>query len=92
MGIQRFRKSRGQSIYDLPVDHPDSAILTLKDLGTRIEPVTGKMSTIDLFITSSLYALNSTIQQGTSTGSERIHGNYKRNKSIAGAEGLQLEE
>jgi hypothetical protein len=50
------------------------------------------MSTIDLLITSSLYALNSTIQQGTSTGSERIHGNYKRNKSIAGAEGLQLEE
>jgi hypothetical protein len=61
-----------QSIHDLLVDHPDATILTPKDLGIRFDPGTGKVSTIHLLITSLLYALNSTIKEGPSTGSDHL--------------------
>ncbi len=82
MGIQRFRKSRGQSIYDLPVDHPDAAILTLKDY----QNWTSHWKNVHHWPVNYLIIIRSKLYYPARC----IHG--KRNKSIAGAEGLQLEE
>jgi hypothetical protein len=52
MGIQVHRKYRGKSIFAAITDHLDATIITPKDLGTRINPSSGKSSTIDLIISS----------------------------------------
>ena len=62
----------GHSISNAIIDHPDASLITPLDLGTRIDPSSGKPSTIDLFITSSQFVLNSNISLGPFCGSDHI--------------------
>jgi hypothetical protein len=62
----------GKSIHSAILEHPDAAILTPLNIGTRIDPASGKESTIDLIFASSQFALNSTTSQGPYTGSDHL--------------------
>jgi hypothetical protein len=62
----------GRSIYNAIIDHPDASLITPLNLGTRIDPSSGKPSTIDLFITSSQFVLNSNISLGPFCGSDDL--------------------
>jgi hypothetical protein len=67
-----IENTAGKSIYLSILEHPDATILTPKNIGTRINPATGKVSTIDLIIASSYFGLNSTITQGPYSGSDHL--------------------
>ena len=62
----------GKSIHSAILEHPDAAILTPLNIGTRIDPASGKESTIDLIFASSQFALNSTTLQGPYTNSDHL--------------------
>jgi hypothetical protein len=62
----------GKSICSVITDHPDATIITPKDLGTRINPSSGKSSTIDLIISSSRFALNAITSIGPFSGSDHF--------------------
>lgn len=67
-----IENTTGKSIYSFILEHPDAAILTSTNIGTRIDPASGRESTIDLIIASSQFALNSTTTQGPYTGSDHL--------------------
>ena len=67
-----IENTAAKSIYLSIHEHPDATILTPKNIGTRINPATGKVSTIDLIIASSYFGLNSTITQGPYSGSDHL--------------------
>jgi exonuclease III len=62
----------GKSIGNALIESPDTSLITPMDLGTRINPSSGKLSTIDLIITSPVLALNSTIVLGPHCGSDHL--------------------
>jgi hypothetical protein len=57
MGVIPTEKVTGKSIGNALIKSPDALLITPMDLGTRINPSSGKLSTIDLIITSSVFAL-----------------------------------
>lgn len=62
----------GNSIWKTLMELPDIALLTPKDLCTRIDPSTNKQSTIDLTFTSAMLSLNTTVSSGHCMGSEHL--------------------
>lgn len=62
-----------QSIGNTLIENPDALLITPLDFGTRINESSGKLSTIDLIIKSSLQlALNSKIALGLYCGSDHL--------------------
>ena len=61
-------KSNGNAL----IENPDALLITPLHFGTRINPSSGKLSTIDLIITSSQFALNSKIVLGPYCGSDHL--------------------
>jgi hypothetical protein len=62
----------GRSIMDALLQQQNACLITPPDFGTRVDPATGKESTIDLVFTSPLLAANSTIKKGPHLGSDHI--------------------
>jgi hypothetical protein len=62
----------GKSIHSSILDHSDAAILNPINIGTRVDPASGREPTIDLIITSSRFSLNSVTTQGPYTGSNHL--------------------
>jgi ribonuclease HI len=62
----------GRSIMDALLQQQNACLITPPDLGTRVDPATGKESTIDLVFTSPSLASNSTITKGPHLGSDHI--------------------
>jgi hypothetical protein len=62
----------GKSVGNALIESPDALLITPMDLGTRINPSSGKLSTIDLIITSPALALNSKIVRGPYCGSDHL--------------------
>ncbi|KAK4013605.1 hypothetical protein OUZ56_026158 [Daphnia magna] len=70
--VMHGEKLSGKSIYSILTDHPDATLITPLDLGTKINPSSRKPSTIDLIITSPVFALNANISIGPYTGSDHL--------------------
>jgi hypothetical protein len=51
----------GKSVYDALMNDQDACLITPTNLGTRLNPVSGKASTIDLTITAASIATSATI-------------------------------
>lgn len=62
----------GKAIVAALVDRPDLFLLTPKDANTRIDPGTGRPSTIDLSFVSSSLASNSRFSIGPYLGSDHL--------------------
>ena len=55
------RNSAGNVLFDFLTNSTSLSLLTPQDLSTRFDPVTGRTSTLDLFIGSNKYISNCTI-------------------------------
>jgi ribonuclease HI/exonuclease III len=62
----------GKTIFETILNSQDICLITPTDLGTRIDPASGKISTIDLTMTSSELASSATISIGPSLGSDHL--------------------
>jgi hypothetical protein len=62
----------GRSIAEAILNSNSMCLLTPRNLGTRIDPGSGKSSTIDLTIASSSLAIASSISVGQYTGSDHL--------------------
>lgn len=62
----------GNAIWSVIMDRPSVNLLTPLDLGTRIDPASGKLSTIDLSLSSLDFALNSSIKLGPNFGCDHF--------------------
>lgn len=62
----------GNSIWSALMDSPDVALLTPPDFNTRIDPPTGKPSTIDLTFSSSAISLSIGLKIGPTLGSDHL--------------------
>lgn len=60
----------GLSIWQILMNLPDVALLTPKDLGTRLYPITNKQSTMDLTFSSSTLSLKASLKVGQLMGSD----------------------
>jgi hypothetical protein len=54
------------------MDSTDVALLTPPDFGTRIDPSTGKPSTIDLTFSSSAISIRAELTRGPPLGSDHL--------------------
>jgi exonuclease III len=62
----------GKTIFESILNSNDVCLVTPIDLGTRIDPASGKLSTIDLTLTSSVLAISASIKTGPDLGSDHI--------------------
>ncbi len=61
-----------KSIHKDLINDPNACLITTPNLGTRIDPVSGKASTIDLTITSPTIAVSATVTPGPNMGSDHL--------------------
>ena len=62
----------GKSVYEALINDQDACLITPPNLGTRLDPVSGKASTIDLTITAASIATSATITLGPYMGSDHL--------------------
>lgn len=62
----------GLSIWNALMDSSDVALLTPPDFGTRVDPSTGKPSTIDLTFSSTVISLSAELRLGPTLGSDHL--------------------
>ncbi|EFX71955.1 hypothetical protein DAPPUDRAFT_111204 [Daphnia pulex] len=67
-----IEKKAGKSIHEALIKHPNACLITTLNLGTRIDPASGKDSTIDLTITSPTIAVSTTFTPGPYMGSDHL--------------------
>ncbi|EFX62081.1 hypothetical protein DAPPUDRAFT_337474 [Daphnia pulex] len=62
----------GKSVYEALINDQDACLITPPNLGTRLDPVSGKASTIDLTITAASIATSAKITLGPFMGSDHL--------------------
>lgn len=62
----------GNFIADLIVNHSQATLVTPKDLGTQVDPASGKISTIDLCLMTTQLALGLSVSLGPYMGSDHL--------------------
>jgi hypothetical protein len=62
----------GKSVYEALINDQDACLITPPNLGTRLEPVSGNSSTIDLTITAASIATSAKITLGPYMGSDHL--------------------
>ncbi|KZR96595.1 Uncharacterized protein APZ42_008980, partial [Daphnia magna] len=62
----------GRSIYEALIQVQNACLITPKDLRTRVDPSTGKQSTIDLTFVSPRLAATATVRKGPHLGSDHF--------------------
>ncbi|EFX67712.1 hypothetical protein DAPPUDRAFT_261170 [Daphnia pulex] len=62
----------GKSVYEALINDQDACLITPPYLGTRLDPVSGKASTIDLTITAASIATSAKITLGPYMGSDHL--------------------
>ncbi|KZS06599.1 Uncharacterized protein APZ42_029899, partial [Daphnia magna] len=62
----------GKSIYEALINDPNACLITPPNLNTRIDPASGKSTTIDLTLTSSPLSTSATINTGPYMGSDHL--------------------